>query len=180
MDSLTDFTRFEFAHAGDARTVYRKGEGPAVLVMHEVPGVTTEVLHFVRRVADAGFTVFMPHLFGPVGVKTTPFNRLPQLVRVCISREFHVLAEDRSSPIADWLRALGRRIHDEIGGRGIHFGTGYGLLCTRRRLRRIRCARAKECKQHNGCRSPSTNVCWHGFPHFNAHQAHAPNLHARP
>lgn len=119
MDGLPDFTTFAFKHADRERAVYRKGEGPAVLIMHEVPGISTEVARFARRVVDAGFTVFMPHLFGPVGVKTTPLNRVPELVRVCISREFHVLAENRSSPIADWLRALARHVHEEMGGRGI-------------------------------------------------------------
>ena len=119
MATLPDFTTFAFMHAGRERTIYRKGEGPPVLVMHEVPGISAEVARFSRRVVDAGFTVFVPRLFGPVGVKTTPFNRMAELVRVCISREFHVLAENRSSPIADWLRALARHVHGEMGGRGI-------------------------------------------------------------
>ncbi|MDP8916327.1 MAG: dienelactone hydrolase family protein [Pseudomonadota bacterium] len=119
MDRLSDFETFGFAHADRERTVYRKGEGPAVLIMHEVPGISSEVARFARRVVDAGFTVFMPHLFGVLGAKTTPLNRFPELVRVCISREFHVLAENRSSPITDWLRALGRRAYEEIGGRGV-------------------------------------------------------------
>jgi len=119
MTTLPDFTTFAFTHAGRERTIYRKGDGPAVLIMHEVPGISAEVVRFARRVADAGFTVFMPRRFGPVGVKTTPFNRVAELLRICISREFHVLAENRSSPIADWLRALARHIRDEMGGRGI-------------------------------------------------------------
>ena len=119
MDLLADFTTFAFTHAGRERTVYRKGAGPAVLIMHEVPGISAEVARFARRVVDAGFTVFMPRMFGPVGVKTTPFNRVPELLKLCVNREFHVLAENRSSPIADWLRALARHIHQEMGGRGI-------------------------------------------------------------
>ncbi len=119
MDRLTDFATFPFMHAGRERTVYRAGQGPAVMIMHEVPGISAEVVRFARKVVDAGFTVFMPRLFGPVGAKTTPFNRLPELMKVCISREFHVLAENRSSPIVDWLRALGRHAFDEIGGRGV-------------------------------------------------------------
>ena len=119
MDPLADFTAFSFAGSGRPRTVYRKGEGPAVIVMHEVPGISTEVVRFARKVADAGFTVFMPHLFGVFGTKTNEANRVRELAKLCISREWHVLAENRSSPIADWLRALGRRVHEEIGGRGV-------------------------------------------------------------
>jgi dienelactone hydrolase len=119
MDRLADFTTFPFAHGGRERTVYRKGEGPPVLIMHEVPGISVEVARFARKVVDAGFTVFMPRLFGPVGVETTEVNRMAQLAKLCISREFHVLAENRSSPIVDWLRALVRHAFDEIGGRGV-------------------------------------------------------------
>lgn len=119
MEQLTEFGSFEFAHAGRRRTVFRTGEGPAVIIMHEVPGISAEVLRFARKVVDAGFTVFLPHLFGVVGAKTNELNRVRELAKLCISREWHVLAENRSSPIADWLRALVGHIHREIGGRGV-------------------------------------------------------------
>ncbi len=119
MDRLTDFTTFDFAEAGRERLVYRKGEGPPVLVMHEVPGISAEVARFARKVADSGFTVFLPHLFGTVGPATTEAARLRELAKLCISREWHVLAENRSSPVADWLRALARHVHGEFGGRGV-------------------------------------------------------------
>lgn len=119
MDSLDDFARFAFVHQNQDRTVFRKGDGPAVIVMHEVPGISVEVLRFARKVVDAGFTVFMPHLFGVLGKKTNELSRVRELARLCISREWHVLAEKRSSPVADWLRALARHVHKEIGGRGV-------------------------------------------------------------
>ena len=119
MDQLSDFTGFLFDYGGRKRTVYRSGKGPAVVVMHEVPGVSTEVLRFARKVVDAGFTVFLPHLFGVLGKPTNEVTRVRELAKLCISREWHVLAENRSSPIADWLRALARHAHQEIGGRGV-------------------------------------------------------------
>ncbi len=119
MDSLADFQTLAFTHAGATRTVYRKGSGPAVLVMHEVPGITPEVARFARYVADAGFMVFMPHMFGTPGKPVSMQYGLAQMADVCISREFAVLAENWASPITDWLRALARRAHDEIGGKGV-------------------------------------------------------------
>ena len=119
MDPLDDFTSFSFDRLGLERTVYRKGDGPAVIVMHEVPGISIEVIRFAREVAGAGFTVFMPHLFGVVGTPTNEVNRVRELAKLCISREWHVLAENRSSPIADWLRALAAHVHEEIGGAGV-------------------------------------------------------------
>lgn len=119
MDPLVDFSSFTFEGPGGERTVYRKGEGPAVIVMHEVPGISIEVARFARKVADSGFTVFMPHLFGVFGRKTSEAARVRELAKLCISREWHVLAENRSSPIAEWLRALGGHVHRETGGRGV-------------------------------------------------------------
>ena len=118
-DPLLDFRSFAFAHLGQERTVYRKGEGPAVIVMHEVPGISIQVIRFARKVVDAGFTVFMPHLFGIFGTGTNEANRLRELAKLCVSREWHVLAENRSSPIADWLRGLAAHVHQEIGGAGV-------------------------------------------------------------
>jgi hypothetical protein len=119
MEGLDDFESVPFEALGRERPVYVKGEGPGVIVMHEVPGISAEVARFARKVADAGFTVFVPHLFGIVGKRTNEVIRLRELARLCISREWHVLAENRSSPIADWLRALARHVHETIGGRGV-------------------------------------------------------------
>jgi dienelactone hydrolase len=118
-DPLTDFSHFEFDRAGKHRTVYRKGTGPAVIIMHEVPGITPQVARFARYVVDAGMTAFMPHLFGVPGKPVSRAYATAEMARACISREFRVLAENRSSPIVDWLRALARRAYDEIGGKGV-------------------------------------------------------------
>ena len=118
-DPLADFSSLPFTHAAATRTVYRKGSGPAVVVMHEAPGITPEVARFARYVADAGFTVLMPVLFGTPGKPVSIPYALGQMARACVSREFAVLAENRAGPITDWLRALARQAHDEIGGRGV-------------------------------------------------------------
>jgi dienelactone hydrolase len=119
MDTLADFTAFPFAHDGRERTVYRRGTGPAVVIMHEIPGITPEVARFARYVAGAGMTVFMPHLFGVPGKPVTRRYALKEMALACIGREFHVLRENGSSPIVDWLRALARRAFGELGGRGV-------------------------------------------------------------
>ncbi len=58
MEQLAGFEAFPFSHEGERRTVYRRGTGPAVIVMPEVPGVSAEVIRFANYVVDAGFTVF--------------------------------------------------------------------------------------------------------------------------
>lgn len=117
--SVPGFTSSVFSHEGDARTVYRRGQGPAIVVMHEIPGITPAVAGFATRVADAGFTVLMPHLFGEIGRSYDGANVAGQLLRACVRREFAVLAARRASPLTEWLRALCRSAHAEIGGRGV-------------------------------------------------------------
>jgi len=116
---LDGFEATRFDHEGALRNVYRAGAGPGVVIMHEIPGITPEVAGFARRVADAGFAVYLPDLFGTPG---KPFS-LPyvasQMVHACIHREFHVLAARHASPITDWLRALCRHAHAEQGGAGV-------------------------------------------------------------
>ncbi len=104
---------------GVPRTVHRRGEGPGVLVMHEIPGITPEVARFARTVADAGYSVALPELFGVLEKPISGGYVLGQMARACISREFHVLAAHGTSPITDWLRALARDLHEEVGGKGV-------------------------------------------------------------
>ena len=108
-----------FTHDGVTRPVYRRGAGPGVVIMHEIPGITPQVESFGRRVADAGFTAVMPDLFGTPGKAISPGYVVGQMLRACVSREFRVLAAHEASPITDWLRALCRRAHEELGGRGV-------------------------------------------------------------
>jgi len=117
--SLDGFDSFPFQHDGATRPVYRRGEGSAVVVVHEIPGITPEVARFARIVADDGFTVFLPHLFGTPNKPISVGYILDQMTRACISREFSVLARRESSPITDWLRALCRHAHAECGGPGV-------------------------------------------------------------
>ena len=117
--ALDGFESFSFTHDGATRTVYTLGHGPGVVVMHEIPGITPQVEEFARRVATAGFRVYLPQLFGVPGKPISPAYVVGQMARACISREFAVLARHEASPITDWLRALCRRAHAECGGPGV-------------------------------------------------------------
>lgn len=117
--TLEGFDEGTFSHDGAARTVYRRGRGPGVVIMHEIPGITPSVARFATKVADAGFTAVVPHMFGTPGRPVSRGYLLSSVAHACVSREFRVLAANQSSPITDWLRALCRSVHAEIGGRGV-------------------------------------------------------------
>jgi len=118
-DALTDFDARSFENGGDSRTIYVAGSGPAVIVMPEMPGISPDVARFARWVRDAGFTVYLPSLFGVDGAYPTTELAGPILERACISKEFRAFAGGGTSPIVDWLRALSRLAHDECGGAGV-------------------------------------------------------------
>jgi dienelactone hydrolase len=117
--ALDGFEQTAFTHDGATRAVYRRGAGPGVVIVHEVPGLHPDVARFGRKVADAGFTAVLPELFGQTGRPVTPGYIAGSMLRACISREFSVLARNASSPVTDWLRALCRRVHGECGGPGV-------------------------------------------------------------
>ena len=119
-DALAGFTRFEFDDGRWSRPVYRIGSGPAVIVIHEIPGLHPLVLDFAHDVAAEGMTVFCPSLFGEPGRPVSPGYAIGVIAKtLCVRREFTAWAADRSSPIVDWLRALARQAHAECGGKGV-------------------------------------------------------------
>jgi dienelactone hydrolase len=118
--ALKDYTRIDFDDGRWTRTVFRRGTGPAVIVIHEIPGLHPLVVRFADRVAAAGMTVFLPSLFGEPGRPVSMGYAMGQMARnICIHREFNVWSGGRSSPIVDWLRALARKAKAECGGKGV-------------------------------------------------------------
>ena len=116
---LAGWERSEFTAAGSTHDVYRKGSGPAIIVVHEIPGITPLVASFADELVSRGFTVAMPDLVGTPGRPPSGPYIAKSMMRVCISREFTTMALGRTSPIISWLRALGRNLHQELGGPGI-------------------------------------------------------------
>lgn len=90
-----------------------------MVVMPEIPGITPQVAAFARRVADAGFSVWLVELFGTTGERRGVTNSAARVAQVCVSREFTVLARRQSSPVTHWLRALCRHAHAVCGGAGV-------------------------------------------------------------
>jgi dienelactone hydrolase len=116
---IPGFELTEATYEGVTRPMYRGGSGPGVIVIHEIPGITPPVADYGRRLIAAGFTVFMPSLFGTPGKEKTTGYTLSTIARACVSKEFHCIALNRPSPITTWLRALARDAHGELGGPGI-------------------------------------------------------------
>lgn len=107
------------AGAEFTRDVYVAGEGPAVVIMHEVPGLHPGVLDVAARVRDRGLTTYLPSLVGEPGRPMTGPYTAASLAKVCVAREFATWATGTTSPIVAWLRHLAAIAHDECGGPGV-------------------------------------------------------------
>ncbi|CAN5333941.1 dienelactone hydrolase family protein [soil metagenome] len=108
-------------HTADGKTfpTYRKGNGPGVIVIHEIPGLTDAVIGFGDEVVEAGYTVVMPQLFGEPGMKLASVATAKSMASICVRKEFTKLATRETTPMADWLRSLARELHGELGGPGV-------------------------------------------------------------
>ena len=132
MSLLASWTSGSHTADGTTHPTYRKGSGPGVVLIHEIPGITPDVIAFAEELVAARFTVVMPHLFGEpeapmsVGVVAKMFPKL------CVNKEFTKLALGETTPVAGWLRSLAGELHGELGGPGVGalgmcFTGGYAL-----------------------------------------------------
>jgi dienelactone hydrolase len=118
-DPLEDFDPRTVTLDGVTKVVQVAGTGPAVIVMTEMPGISPHVARFSRWVRDAGFTVYMPSLFGRDGAVPNVEEGTVTFQRACMSAEFRAFAANKSSPVTKWLRALARLAHEQSGGPGV-------------------------------------------------------------
>ncbi|QEN13013.1 dienelactone hydrolase family protein [Mycolicibacterium sp. ELW1] len=116
---LTGWVGAPFTAAGITHDVYRKGEGPGVVLIPEIPGVHPGVLALGNYLVDNGFTVAIPSLFGtPEAPSMTP-AMVPVLARACVAREFAAFATNKDRPVTQYLRALARDLKAKAGGKGV-------------------------------------------------------------
>jgi dienelactone hydrolase len=109
--------RIDLAWKGIEHPVYFDGAGPAVVLMHEIDGMTPECVGVADRIAAAGFTVYLPLFFGEPNVRL-PLLEWPRAL-FCVRHEFNLLHSNGASPVAEWLRELCRRADKLCGGRGV-------------------------------------------------------------
>jgi dienelactone hydrolase len=104
---------------GIKHNVYRTGAGPAVIVIHEMPGITPLVAAFGRKIAERGMTAVLPDLFGTPGREISIGYVLGTLAKICVSKEFNLLATNKTSPVVNYLRELAAHEREAHGGPGV-------------------------------------------------------------
>ena len=96
---LTGWTGEPFAAAGFTYDVYRKGQGPGVVLIPEMPGIHPGVLALGNYLVDNGFTVAIPSLYGTPGAAAIRPATIPILLRGCVAKEFAAMATNKDRPI---------------------------------------------------------------------------------
>lgn len=120
--TLDGWRRYPFAAHGLSHDCYEKGDGPGVVVIPEIPGITPEVLGLADHLVAAGFTVAIASLFGTPGRGDSVGYVLGTVARACVSAEMRAFARNAHRPVTDYLRALAA----DLAGRTP--GTGVGVL----------------------------------------------------
>ena len=116
---LTGWTAAPFTAAGYTHDVYRKGEGPGVVLIPEMPGLTPNVLALGNHLVDNGFTVASPSLYGTPGAAALRPGAVPVMLRGCVAKEFAAFATNADRPVAQYLRALARDLNEKTPGKGV-------------------------------------------------------------
>ena len=116
---LSGWTAEPFTAAGYTYDVYRKGEGPGVVLIPEMPGLHPGVLALGNHLVDNGFTVAAPSLFGTPGASAIRPGTVPVLLKGCVTKEFAAFATNADRPVAHYLRALARDLNAKTPGKGV-------------------------------------------------------------
>lgn len=119
-NALEGFNKAPFRSSTNViHDVYRLGSGPAVIVIHEMPGITPLVAAFGRKIAARGMTAVLPDLFGTPGREASLGYVLGTLAKICVNKEFNLLATNKTSPVVNYLRELAASEHEARGGPGV-------------------------------------------------------------
>ncbi len=116
---LTGWVSAPFTGAGITHDCYTKGDGPGVVLVPEVPGITPEVLGLADHLVAEGFTVVIPSPFGVPGKPMSGGYVAGVMPRLCVSAEFRAFARNAHRPFADYLRALARDLAARTPGPGV-------------------------------------------------------------
>jgi dienelactone hydrolase len=116
---LTGWSAAPFTGGGYTHDVYRRGEGPGVVLIPEIPGIHPGVLALGNHLVDNGFTVAIPSLFGEPGRPLSAGYVLPIIARACVAREFAAFATNKNRPVSQFLRALARDLNASTPGKGV-------------------------------------------------------------
>lgn len=97
---------------GGEMTYLRTGSGPGILLLHELPGMTPQFLDLAAHLAESGFTVYAPVLFGQIDQRLSKSEEN----KVCFRRDINCFSKTAASPVVHDLSRLVEQIHADTDG----------------------------------------------------------------
>lgn len=116
---IEDWRATPFTASGVTHDVYERGDGPGVVLVPEIPGLSPEVVGLADHLVERGFRVAVPSPFGEPGRSLSIGAVARVMPRLCVSREFRAFATEVRRPFTDWLRALAIDLHTRSSGPGV-------------------------------------------------------------
>ena len=120
----------------DGMTIYAKGSGPPILLLHEIPGLIPETVRFADSLVKRGYRVYLPLFFG----KFHDDVGLPRQLVVCAGLNFNCYS-GKESRVLGKLAMLRTRIendrqhaHQKIGIIGMCLTGGMPLALVGKRV----------------------------------------------
>jgi dienelactone hydrolase len=116
-----------------AADVYHQPDrpGPAVILLHEAPGIAATTLDLADVLHARGFAAVLPSFLTPPSDRPSRRRTISGMARMCIAAEFGALTRGGSTSVAGWLRALARREAARrgrpVGVIGMCFSGGFAL-----------------------------------------------------
>ncbi|WP_157437416.1 dienelactone hydrolase family protein [Actinoplanes subtropicus] len=117
--TLDGWSRAPFSGGGLTYDCFERGEGPGVVLIPEIPGITPAVLGLADHLVEQGFTVVVPSPFGTPGRAASGGYIARTAARLCVSHEFRAFAVGAHRPITDFLRAVAADLAARTPGRGV-------------------------------------------------------------
>ena len=78
-----------------------------VILMHELPSITPQVMYFARVITGAGFKVYLPSFLGRPGKVPNLIDQGWAVTQACVRSEFGALVSgDQTRRAVKWVRAL--------------------------------------------------------------------------
>ena len=120
---LEGWAKSTFQAAGFERDVYRRGTGPGVVIIHEIPGITPKVTAFANEVVAAGFTVVMPSLVGEPGRDISNGYVFQSMAKV---QFVHIPYKGGAAAVIDVIGGQAHLVFDQVSASGPFIKTGRG------------------------------------------------------
>src|SRR5246500_1477209 len=89
---LSGWSVAPFTGGGYTHDVYRKGIGPGVVLIPEIPGIHPGVLALGNHLVDNGFPAPTPSRWGERAKPVSGGYVFASLARACVAREFAAFA----------------------------------------------------------------------------------------